>query len=391
MYPRLSIGLLLILALPAYAQPADQIVIGSKYHINSEHLDEARTYWVSLPAAYNAPGQEHKTYPVLIVVDGQTYFTPFTSTLRFLDRAWSGGRRVPEMIVVGIPSTNRERDYTPDKIVTTRKNDTGGADQFLDFLENELLPVLQQEYRVAPFNILVGHSLGGLLASHTYLKAGTVFDAFIAIDPSFGTWDVATMDKKIEAITDISFDRFLYIATANWGTRNLRNRDRHVRFFEALNKTNSSDHLRVHLEYFEDENHGSVPLLAFYEGISEMFDGYGLSYRDVKSPEQITAHYAEISERLSYQFLPPQTLVNRAAVTMLRSDNELEQANAIALLTLNTENYPDSFKAFEQLGTAYATLGQHHKAIENYQQSLQLNPNNTFAQHQIDTLGRVDN
>ncbi|MEM8484491.1 MAG: alpha/beta hydrolase-fold protein [Bacteroidota bacterium] len=378
--------LLLLPALPGYAQSGGEIVIGNKYYINSEQLDEAREYWVSLPRFYNDDAQTHKTYPVLIILDGHSHFRPLSGALRFMDAPWGGGRRVPEMIVVGIPSTNRERDFTPDKIVTTRKNDTGGADQFLSFLEQELLPVLQDKYRVAPYNILVGHSLGGLFASHVYMKEDTAFNAFVAIDPSFGTWDVATMDQKVEATTNKSFDRFLYIATANWGTRNLRNRDRHVRFYEALNKKNPAPQFRAKLTYYEDEHHGSIPLIAFYNGIAAMFEGYGLTYRDVKSPEQLTAHYNTISDRLSFNFLPPESLAQRAGVAMLRSDDPQVQAGAIALLTLNTVNYPNSSNAFQQLGTAYAALDEKQNAIKNYQKCLEINPDDAFAQHQISLL-----
>ena len=62
---------------------------------------------------------------------------------------------------------------------------------------------------------MFGHSLGGLLATHSYMKEDTVFNTFIAVDPSFGIWDAETMDVKLQVVTEKSFKRFLYIATAN--------------------------------------------------------------------------------------------------------------------------------------------------------------------------------
>ena len=353
-----SITLFLLLTLThiGYAQSEGEIAIGSKHVIHSEILDEDREYWIGLPASYNQPSQSHKTYPLIIVLDGHSLFTPVSGMISHMSTSRNGSRRVPEMIVVGIQSTNRERDFTPDKIVTVRQNDTGGADQFLAFLENELFPVLQSTYRTSSYRILVGHSLGGLLACHAYMKEQTTFNAFIAIDPSFGTWNVATMDKKIDAVPRVSFDRFLYIATANWGTRNLRNRDRHIRFFESLIRKNSADIFRAQLEYFEDENHFSIPLIAFYNGISAMFKGYGLTYREVTSPAQLIAHYESISTRLSSDFYAPEELVDQTGRHWMRDNNLERKADAIEFFKLNTTHYPNSRKAHIKLAEAQELL-----------------------------------
>ena len=378
--------LLVTLAYIGHAQPQSEMVIGTMHDIESELLSETRAYWVSLPDSYHQATHSYKTYPLLIVLDGQAHFRSVAGMLHFMSTSRNGSQRVPEMIVVGVISTNRERDFTPDKIVTRRQNDTGGGDQFLGFLETELIPILKDTYRLAPYNVLMGHSLGGLLASHAYMKAETVFDAFLAIDPSFGTWDAATMDQKIEAMTNASHNRFLYIATANWGTRNLRNRDRHVRFYEALHRSAGAELFRAKHTYFEDENHGSVPMIAFYDGFSTLFEGYGLTYRDVASPEQLDAHYKVISKRLSYDFPPPEALVNRIGYQLLRQDEEVQKKMALSYFELNARNFPASFNVFDSLGEAYAVLGDTSNAIENYRRSLSLNPQNEHARSQLDTL-----
>lgn len=303
-----------------------------------------------------------------------------------MSAARNGSRRVPEMIVVGVASTNRERDFTPDKIVTRRANDTGGGDRFLDFLEKELVPVLEDGYRASSYRLLMGHSLGGLLAAHAYLKAETTFDAFLVIDPSFGSWGAPTMDRKVDAVTAKSFDRFLYLASANWGVRNLGNRDRHVRFYEALHRRAGADRFRARLKYFEGENHGSVPLIAFYDGMSAIFEGYGLTYREVTSWEQLTSHYEAISDRLSHDFKPPEELVNRVGYRMLRSDDDRQKNAALRFFELNATNYPGSFNAFDSLGEAYAVLGQKRKALESYRRSLAINPDNEHARDQLEIL-----
>ncbi|GAB5555325.1 MAG: hypothetical protein Sapg2KO_49160 [Saprospiraceae bacterium] len=357
------------------AQSDDQIVIGTKHTIYSDSLEENRTYWVSLPESYDG---STAAYPVLVVLDGRSHFRSISGIVNYMSAGYNGNRRIPEMIIVAIQNVNRMRDFTPDKIVTRRPNDFGGGDKFLSFLEGELIPKLDQEYRTTPYKILFGHSLGGLLATHAYMKENTLFKSFIAVDPSFGSWDAPTMDKKLEAVSEQSFERYIYMATANWGKRNFKNRNRHVRLFEAMN-SKSPDTFRAKLEYFENENHGSVPAIAFYNGISAIFAGYGISYRDIEDKTQLEDHFKAISQRLSWDFSPPEALVNRVAYSMLRRDKE----RALAFFLLNTQNYPKSYNAFDSLGEAYEALEDKEKAIESYQQSLVLNPKNENARDRI--------
>jgi len=368
------------------SQDAEQIIIGTKHVFHSNILDEDREYWVSLPESYRKAELSYKKYPILIILDGNVHFKPITGLVNYMSsdsyRSW----KIPEMIIVGIQNVDRRRDYTPDKIVTVRDNNSGGGENFLSFLEDELIPELDQKYRTDPYRILFGHSLGGLLATHAYMKEETLFNAFIAVDPSFGTWDEETMDKKLDAVTEQSFERFIYIATANWGKRNIRNRDRHVRLYEALNSKFEGE-FPAKLEYFENENHGSVPPIAFYNGISSIFEGYGIFYRDVESKAQLTQHFKFLSQRLSWKFNPPEYLVNRIGYRMLQSRNESDKSKALEFFILNTENFPNSFNAYDSLGEAYEALGENKKAIQSYKKSLELNPNNEHAKMKIESLG----
>lgn len=377
--------LALLTCLPVQSQTEDAISAGTKHRLHSDILGEDREYWISLPESYTAEGADYKKYPVLIVLDGPAHFRHITGTVNYMSAGYNGNRRIPEMIVVAISNVNRRRDFTPDKVITVRENDSGGGEHFLSFLEQELIPELDRQYRTAPYRILFGHSLGGLLVSHAYLKKETLFNAFIAVDPSFGAWDAETMDEKLAQTDDSVFKRYLYIATANWGKRNIRNRDRHVRFYEALNSKCAGSFLAKQ-EYFPDENHGSVPPIAFYKGISAIFAGYGPYYRDINNTEQLIHHYQRLSDRLSWDIPPPEALVNRVAYYLLRSRDEKDQWKALDFFILNTTNYPRSYQAFNHLGAAYTSTGDSEKALQAYQQSLALHPGNTNAKARIQEL-----
>lgn len=368
------------------SQDLGEIVIGTKHSIHSNILEEDREYWVSLPESYTNAELSHQKYPVLIVLDGNAHFRSITGMVNYMSTGYNGNKRIPEMIVVAIQNVDRARDFTPDKIITVRENNFGGGDKFLSFIEEELFPVLDQEYRTEPYRILFGHSLGGLLATHAYMKDNTLFNSFIAVDPSFGSWDSETMDKKLEALNEKPFERYYYIATANWGKRNIRNRDRHVRLFESLNSKYEGEYPGK-LEYFENENHGSVPVIAFHNGISSIFEGYGISYRDIESQEQLIQHFQSISKRLSWSVKPPESLVNQIGYRFLRG-TQSDKSKALSFFILNTENFPTSYNTFDSLGGAYESIGDQERALENYKKSLLLNPRNEHAEMKIKSFSQ---
>jgi pimeloyl-ACP methyl ester carboxylesterase len=62
---------------------------------------------------------------------------------------------------------------------------------------------------------------------------------------------------------------------------------------------------------------------------------------------------------------------------------------AIALLQLNVEMYPNRFNTYDSLAEAYMVQGDHEAAIKNYRKSLALNPGNTNAVGMLKKLGSL--
>lgn len=60
--------------------------------------------------------------------------------------------------------------------------------------------------------------------------------------------------------------------------------------------------------------------------------------------------------------------------------------DAIVILKLNAEMYPDSFNVYDSLAEAYMLNGDSKLAIENYNRSLELNPDNTNATEMLKKL-----
>lgn len=86
---------------------------------------------MSLPADYDATTT---TYPVLYLLDGRQNMMHVAGSIEILSRTG----QLPQMITVGIPSINRERDLTPSPMEGFKES--GGGLRFLDFIAQELMP-----------------------------------------------------------------------------------------------------------------------------------------------------------------------------------------------------------------------------------------------------------
>jgi len=249
-----------------FGQQVTDIVIGSRLIIHSVMLNEDRTCLISLPDSYDDTVDSEKKYPVMILLDGAVHFKTAVGVVDFMSSSMNRNNFMPETIVVAIENVDRERDFTLTKIKTKRPNTMGGGKNFLNFIEKELIPFLDENYRTAPLRTLVGHSLGGLLTLNAYMDENSLFDAYLSIDPSIW-WDEETMKSKVDSISEKSLYKRLYIATSNQGVANYeRNKKRHDALYASMKKK-SNDSLHVRLTYFENEDHRSVPLIGLYEGL----------------------------------------------------------------------------------------------------------------------------
>jgi uncharacterized protein len=160
----------------------EQFSIKSKFVNNENYVIQ-----VGLPNGY---ARSDKSYPVLYVLDGDKSFgmtKEITDWLTFTNE-------ISNIIVVGISygkGTNswwekRARDYTQYKdTVYYYYPNAGGADNFLNFLKNELFPVVNKNYRtIQDSNAIMGLSFGALLGTYILFTQPDMFNSYIIISPS---------------------------------------------------------------------------------------------------------------------------------------------------------------------------------------------------------------
>jgi len=94
-------------SLRVQAQTSTPIVLGRQFSIHSTILQEERELMVYLPKSFDEASSSR--YPVLLVFDAEVLFVPTAAAVHFMHYG-SEIPQIPEMIVVGIPNTNRQRD-----------------------------------------------------------------------------------------------------------------------------------------------------------------------------------------------------------------------------------------------------------------------------------------
>jgi tetratricopeptide (TPR) repeat protein len=256
-------------------------------------------------------------------------------------------------------------------------------------VRDELFPKIDATYRTLPYRILVGHSIGGLIALHALLIAPEMFQGYIAIDPSLW-WDNEVTVHRAEGELESDQERrsSVYISMANHpgrGDLDPKKMDEPIHKFARMLDATSCHSFRSMLQYYEAEDHGSVPLLSLYHGLLYLFEGYKPRPEEFfDQPSVLSHHFERVSERLGIDLLPPEKLVHLKGLSFLNQRNDVD--GALEYMKLNVANYPGSYNAHDSLAAAFAVKGEKDLAIEHYGKSLALNPDNENAVEKLQEL-----
>ncbi len=379
----------IFISLRGIAQTDNKIVIGKVDSVYSATLKENRKVWVYLPN--DDPGNKLR-YPVLYLLDGDGHFQSVAGMIQQLSQV-NGNTIVPEMIIVGIPNTDRTRDLTPTHIVSDLPMmdsgfsvNTGGGENFAAFLEKELIPYIDSKYQTQPFRVLVGHSFGGLTVMNIITNHTKLFNAYIAIDPSMW-YDKERFLKATQM--KLAGQKYngtsLYVGIANTMAEGMTldkmKRDtsadtRHIRSIFAMDKfikANPQNGLKYASKYYGDDDHGSVPLISEYDGLRFIFSWYRFKFSpsDFMKPDtsivvKYKKHYQNVSKQFGYKVSPPEMQINGLGYYLLGTKL---YDKAAALFRMNIENYPESGNAYDSYADALIAQKDTAGAIANYKKA----------------------
>jgi len=280
------------------------------------------------------------------------------------------------------------------------------------------MPHIDSVYRTAPYKIFMGHSLGGLTVINTFLHHTSMFNAYIATDPSM-FWD----DQKLlrQAKNILHENKFagktLFLAIANNIPPGLDTTtvmsdtshqlfSLHVRSIFSLRNTitaawpqspnpfipftgdlpkpekltlSGTPPFRFSWKFYPDCDHGALPLPAYYDGLRSVFRYYPIyfPFPELMQPTWtsdtlIATHFKVISRQMGYKVSPPEALINNIGYQMMGS-HQLDRA--AYYFQLNIGNYPNSFNVYDSMGDLLAARNEKDTAVKCYQQALLLREN----------------
>ena len=378
------------------AQSNNQVSIGTIDSLQSRILNEQRKVWIYVPDSWK-PGSTQR-YPVVYLLDGDGHFFSVVGMIQQLSQV-NGNTICPEMIVVGIPNTDRTRDLTPSHVDadppfmdSAFSKTSGGGEKFAAFIRSELIPHIDSLYPTQPYKMLIGHSFGGLTVMNIVMNHTSMFNSYISIDPSMW-WDKMNFLKATKK--QLAEKKFtgtsLYLGIANTMEEGMNfntiqkdtsSSSKHIRSIIELDKeikSRKQNGLKYASKYYGNDDHSSVPLIATYDAMRFIFEKYRfkLSYKDYTDSTsdlagKFASHYQEVSQLFGYKVLPPENMINGMGYEFLQ---QKQFAKAGRFFKMNVENYPDSYNVYDSYADYFAANGDKAKAIEYLKKALAIKEN----------------
>lgn len=199
------------------AQEATPITLGQTYQLRSSVLNETREINVWTPPDY---AESADRYTVVYLIDGgvDQDFPHIAGLAQLGALSWT----YQKLIIVGVRTNARRHELTPPIVreprLAVELPEAGGAPQFREYLERDVIPFIESHYRIGPRRAILGESLGGLFVVETFLERPSLFQDYIAVSPSLW-WDnkaLALSSATRLAGRSVS-DARLYLTIANEG------------------------------------------------------------------------------------------------------------------------------------------------------------------------------
>lgn len=380
------------------AQEDKKITIGRIDSVQSIILGEQRQVWVYVPDEGAGEIFSKQKYPVVYLLDGDGHFSSVVGMIQQLSSV-NGNMLCPKMIVVGIPNTDRTRDLTPTHVDadppfmdSTSSVTSGGGENFIAFIEKELMPHIEAKYPTAPYKMIIGHSFGGLAVMQTFVHHNDLFNAYVCIDPSMWWDNQKLLNQAKKALVEKKFDgKSFYLGIANTmedgmsvaqAKQDTSTSTKHIRAILALQshfEKNKMNGLMYGGKFYPDDTHGSVPLITEYDALRFFFDFYPLKlsmkdYFDTTTAlvDKYVAHFTQVSKKMGYSIKADESEINYMGYDAMSSKHF---AKAERFFKLNVENYPESYNVYDSIADYYEAIGDKENAIKNFEKALSFKEN----------------
>lgn len=344
----------------------------------SQLFNQDREVRIYLPKAYN---ETPISYPVLYVLDGQRkeleQFVMATTDYML------NYKTIPPFIVVVIPQIKRGFELNP-AIPGQNISAIGGADGFLTYL-SDVNGYLKKTYRVAPFNMIFGHSLGGSLATYALFKQPDLFNAYIIASPNYTFnkgYYYKSIDSLITANSTLVKSKFIYLTAGDQWQVEKNFRAATLKGDTVFKKAMSDRYFFVDSKGY---GHNTTPLTAFVDGMSKIFASYWQGGQRLgddiwgKKGDPATLvldYYKRLSEQYGYTIKP--NLADYQYYTGKAYLDLKDYKSAEKYATEGLRTYPVDPDLLVVLGDAKAGLQRKEDAKKIYDKAIELSKDEEF-------------
>jgi len=374
------------------------ISFASEITLYSAFLKEQQKIHVYLPEGYESAA-EHIEYPVIYALDGWALSQTVSGVVNHLGITAA----MPKSIVIAIHNDD-DYAYGPelyqsksgwgdDPSVRLSQFSGGEIDSYMNFLEEELIPFVDQQYRTNHFRVFVGMSPSAAVGLHTFWKAPDLFDAhflFAATDViGMGYTPETTFIDKIAQSMKENPNRkgYLYIASAKLEADRNPIRNENIAKLNKTLKPYTNKYFKFKAEHIEEFGHYPMVVPGLLNAINLVFprSDWNMSkqFRILRSQpgnalENILSYYEKLSEQVGFKVNPNTDLRRnascyRVAAYRLRSQKRLEESEQIYKQWILDE--PNSAKAHYGLAVTLEDSKQLNSALIYSEKALKLATN----------------
>lgn len=324
-------------------------------------LNEERTVVVQLPKSYQS--EPNKVYPVIYRLDGAGNIPLASAVIERLQN----DNRAPEVIIVAIESTNRLRDFYPtvNKEPQGPVGEGGGAAKFLTFFEQELIPLVNKNYRTHNYKVIAGASAGGVFALYALQANPELFQAHIAYSPAVW-WNYGASVKSTKSFIAKTkgLNSYVYI---NIGEEAGIMRERYDELQQAM-QLHKVRELRFFSDAFDGVSHNLTSVAGAFNAYHNLFLPKQMPISDLTDDvASIDAYYQNLSQQWGEQIAPPDRAVRSLGYNLTGSK---QFTRAIEVFKYNIKNHPKSVDAFSALSYGYEMQGNTRQALKHMESAL---------------------
>jgi predicted alpha/beta superfamily hydrolase len=209
-------------------------------------------------------------YPVLYLLDGTQ--ESVLETIAALNKLRADGF-APQVLIVAIENVNRDREMMPLS-TSSYPVSNPGAEKFLGFIADELIPHIDLTYRTSEQRIIMGKSLSGLFTLYAMLTRPALFDAYVGRSAGW----LGDMNDYFSALTDVAFqqadqweDKTIFMSMSLMDSFD-PDGTIHRQMLAFSQQITARLGGRVRYKYETYDTHPHVPYPSLYDGLRFVFD-----------------------------------------------------------------------------------------------------------------------